>query len=200
MCWCWTSRPTTWTSRRWNCWRICCRTIRGTLFLVSHDRAFLDNVVTQTIASEGDGRWKEYAGGYSDWQRARAAAGASSQAGRRTRVRSGSQESRTRPATGKAKLSYKEGRELAELPARVHALEQEQGEITPQTRRSCAIPPTAGTGEAMQARFAETRGPAHAGADALGGTGRQAVKGRTDLTAPDPRVWRARRKVSPMLQ
>jgi ATP-binding cassette subfamily F protein uup len=40
----------------------------GTLFLVSHDRAFLDNVVTQTIASEGDGRWKEYAGGYSDWE------------------------------------------------------------------------------------------------------------------------------------
>ena len=44
----------------------------GTLFLVSHDRAFLDNVVTQTIAWEGDGRWKEYAGGYGDWQRARA--------------------------------------------------------------------------------------------------------------------------------
>ena len=43
----------------------------GTVFLVSHDRAFLDNVVTQTIAHEGDGRWKEYAGGYADWQRAR---------------------------------------------------------------------------------------------------------------------------------
>jgi ATP-binding cassette subfamily F protein uup len=42
----------------------------GTLFLVSHDRAFLDNVVTQTIAFEGEGRWKEYAGGYSDWKRA----------------------------------------------------------------------------------------------------------------------------------
>jgi ATPase subunit of ABC transporter with duplicated ATPase domains len=43
----------------------------GTLFLVSHDREFLDNVVTQTIASEGGGEWKEYAGGYSDWQQAR---------------------------------------------------------------------------------------------------------------------------------
>jgi ATP-binding cassette subfamily F protein uup len=42
----------------------------GTLFLVSHDRAFLDNVVTQTIAFEGAGAWKEYAGGYSDWKRA----------------------------------------------------------------------------------------------------------------------------------
>jgi ATP-binding cassette subfamily F protein uup len=45
----------------------------GTVFLVSHDRAFLDNVVTQTIASEGDGRWKEYVGGYSDWLRQRSA-------------------------------------------------------------------------------------------------------------------------------
>src|ERR1700741_4700103 len=43
----------------------------GTLLLVSHDRAFLDNVVTQTIAAEGDGKWKEYAGGYSDWSRQR---------------------------------------------------------------------------------------------------------------------------------
>ncbi len=43
----------------------------GTLLLVSHDRAFLDNVVTQTIAAEGDGKWKEYAGGYSDWLRQR---------------------------------------------------------------------------------------------------------------------------------
>jgi ATPase subunit of ABC transporter with duplicated ATPase domains len=42
----------------------------GTLFLVSHDRAFLDNVVTQTIAYEGEGVWKEYAGGYNDWSRA----------------------------------------------------------------------------------------------------------------------------------
>jgi ATP-binding cassette subfamily F protein uup len=43
----------------------------GTLLLVSHDRAFLDNVVTQTVASEGDGRWREYVGGYSDWLRQR---------------------------------------------------------------------------------------------------------------------------------
>ncbi len=39
----------------------------GTLLLVSHDRAFLDNVVTQSLVAEGDGRWTEYAGGYSDW-------------------------------------------------------------------------------------------------------------------------------------
>ena len=48
----------------------------GTLLLVSHDRVFLDNVVTQTLVAEGDGRWQEYAGGYSDWllQRPQAAA------------------------------------------------------------------------------------------------------------------------------
>lgn len=100
----------------------------GTLFLVSHDRAFLDNVVTQTIAFEGEGRWKEYAGGYRDWQRARDASGAAP---------SGVQEevaaermTRTRAAKGKAKLSYKESRELDELPSRVRELEDEQREIT----------------------------------------------------------------------
>src|SRR5213075_1086705 len=46
----------------------------GTILLVSHDRAFLDNVVTQTLASEGGGKWKEYVGGYTDWTRQRTAA------------------------------------------------------------------------------------------------------------------------------
>jgi len=92
----------------------------GTLFLVSHDRAFLDNVVTQSIAFEGDGRWKEYAGGYSDWLRARsfmapvaAAAQAEAQAAGQPKRRS-------------AKLSYNESRELEALPAKLEALEQEQ--------------------------------------------------------------------------
>ena len=43
------------------------QTYPGTLLLVSHDRAFLDNVVTQTLVAEGDGKWQEYVGGYSDW-------------------------------------------------------------------------------------------------------------------------------------
>ena len=50
----------------------------GTLLLVSHDRAFLDNVVTQTLVAEGDGTWREYVGGYSDWLRQRAPFGTSS--------------------------------------------------------------------------------------------------------------------------
>src|SRR5690606_35554136 len=47
---------------------------KGTVFLVSHDRTFLDNVVTQVIVAEGEGRWQEYIGGYTDWERVRPAA------------------------------------------------------------------------------------------------------------------------------
>ena len=73
-CWCWTSRPTTWTWRRWSCWKSCSLDYAGTLLLVSHDREFLNNVVTSTLVLEGDGRVGEYAGGYDDWLRQRPAA------------------------------------------------------------------------------------------------------------------------------
>jgi ATP-binding cassette subfamily F protein uup len=88
----------------------------GTLLLVSHDRAFLDNVVTQTLAAEGDGTWKEYAGGYSDWVRQRPAAAAKEGVATKTAARE-----KTR-----AKLSYKETRELEALPGEIEALEAEQ--------------------------------------------------------------------------
>ena len=93
----------------------------GTLFLVSHDRTFLDNVVTQTIAFEGDGVWKEYAGGYSDWLAARSRSAPDATAEKTIKVR----EPR-RTAAPKAKLSFKEKRELDELPARLETLEEEQ--------------------------------------------------------------------------
>ena len=95
----------------------------GTLFLVSHDREFLDNVVTQTIASEGGGEWKEYAGGYSDWQRVRSKLAAPE----RVKQKTAALEPRRR--TQSNKLGYKEGRELADLPARLEGLEREQAEI-----------------------------------------------------------------------
>jgi ATP-binding cassette subfamily F protein uup len=95
----------------------------GTLFLVSHDREFLDNVVTQTIASEGGGGWKEYAGGYSDWQRARSRPAAPETAKQKTAAL----EPRRRPQG--RKLGYKEERELAGLPGKLEALEREQAEI-----------------------------------------------------------------------
>jgi ATP-binding cassette subfamily F protein uup len=95
----------------------------GTLFLVSHDREFLDNVVTQTIASEGGGKWKEYAGGYSDWQRVRSRPAALETAKQKTAAL----EPRRR--TQSNKLGYKEERELAELPDKLKALEREQEQI-----------------------------------------------------------------------
>jgi ATP-binding cassette subfamily F protein uup len=94
----------------------------GTLFLVSHDRAFLDNVVTQSIAFEGDGRWKEYAGGYSDWQRARTGQSV-------PYPDSPPRRDNAMPTAKRAKLSFKESRELEELPTKLEALEQEQKDL-----------------------------------------------------------------------
>jgi ABC transport system ATP-binding/permease protein len=96
----------------------------GTLLLVSHDRAFLDNVVTQVLAPEGDGRWREYVGGYSDWVRQRPVATTSSSASARTAEPSPRRERSGTPA--KPRLSYRETRELEQLPGRIEALEAEQ--------------------------------------------------------------------------
>jgi ATP-binding cassette subfamily F protein uup len=101
----------------------------GTLFVVSHDRAFIDNVVTQSIASEGEGLWREYAGGYSDWRRVKdgeaGARNAPAQA-RRDEGRAG-QKPASKPA--KARLSYKEQRELEAIPGKIDALEKEQSQV-----------------------------------------------------------------------
>jgi ABC transport system ATP-binding/permease protein len=103
----------------------------GTVFLVSHDRRFLDNVVTSTIAWEGDplfggrpGLWREYEGGYEDWvlQRARSRlAAATAPPGP-----SGPTPAAARAAAPKAKRSYKEQRELDALPGLIESLEAEQ--------------------------------------------------------------------------
>ena len=97
----------------------------GTLFLVSHDRAFLDNVVTQTIAYEGEGRWKEYAGGYEDWKRASAATPAAPDAA----AEPAAAKADTRAPRRKTKLSFNEARELERIPERLEALEQEQAAL-----------------------------------------------------------------------
>jgi ATP-binding cassette subfamily F protein uup len=98
----------------------------GTVFLVSHDRAFLDNVVTQVIVAEGEGRWREYVGGYSDWERMRPAPSAP--------VAKPAEKAQPRPAPAEApapkrKLSYKEQRALEELPQLIAQLEEEQKTI-----------------------------------------------------------------------
>ena len=95
----------------------------GTLLLVSHDRAFLDNVVTSTLVFEGDGRVNEYVGGYSDWLRQRRAIAVA--------AKTPSPRSAQPPAPGSAavktrKLSYKDQRELDAMPAAIQRLEVEQ--------------------------------------------------------------------------
>ncbi|MCA0393029.1 MAG: ATP-binding cassette domain-containing protein [Proteobacteria bacterium] len=92
----------------------------GTLLLVSHDRDFLDNVVTSTLVLEGDGRLGDYVGGYSDWQRQRAAQvePAADKAGGKA-----SPPPVAEVAVAKRKLSYKDARELEQLPARIEQLE-----------------------------------------------------------------------------
>jgi ATP-binding cassette subfamily F protein uup len=96
----------------------------GTLLLVSHDRVFLDNVVTSTLVFEGRGIVNEYVGGYNDWLRQRQAPARS--AGRQ---KPAAPASATRSASQSRKLSYKEQRELDGLPARLVALEAEQAEL-----------------------------------------------------------------------
>jgi ATP-binding cassette subfamily F protein uup len=103
----------------------------GTVFLVSHDRTFLDNVVTETIAWEGPGQWREYVGGYQDWLRQRGPATASNAA---PAVKNLSVTLQMQPDPKTAvkkptKLSYKEQRELDELPAKLAALEAEQAAV-----------------------------------------------------------------------
>jgi ATP-binding cassette subfamily F protein uup len=107
----------------------------GTVFLVSHDRAFLDNVVTQVIAAEGDGIWREYVGGYSDWERVRPAvapAPAKSAAKAETKPQSKGEAGNPPAAAApkQKKLSYKEQRELEELPGVIARLEEEQKTIS----------------------------------------------------------------------
>ena len=110
----------------------------GTVFLVSHDRAFLDNVVTSTLAWDGPGRWREYEGGVQDWlvqsarwQALRAPDAAPPPGDSPKKVDQISQKpiSGERQQLQKKKLSYKEQRELDELPARIEALEAEQAEL-----------------------------------------------------------------------
>ena len=106
----------------------------GTLLLVSHDRRFLDNVVTSTLAFEGNGKVQEYVGGYEDWQRQSqlpappTAVGASLQARPQVAEPKGS-ALRKNTAKAKAKRSFKDEKEYAALPKRIAALEEEQQQL-----------------------------------------------------------------------
>ncbi|MFL9878729.1 ATP-binding cassette domain-containing protein [Herbaspirillum rhizosphaerae] len=132
----------------------------GTVFLVSHDRTFLDNVVTQVIASEGDGVWREYVGGYSDWERVRANMQAT--------AKKADNKPETKPAEVQAapvaaaakpkKLSYKEQRELEELPKLIAQLEEEQATISAKLADADLYKQGADVAVGLNARFAEIDG------------------------------------------
>ncbi|HMT38443.1 MAG TPA: ATP-binding cassette domain-containing protein, partial [Thermomonas sp.] len=94
----------------------------GTLLLVSHDRDFLDNVVTSTLVMEGDGRIGEYVGGYSDWLRQRPATPVPAPTPKSQAPESSKDHAAAAPPA-RVKLSYKEARELEQLPQRIEALE-----------------------------------------------------------------------------
>ncbi|MEW6023522.1 MAG: ATP-binding cassette domain-containing protein [Pseudomonadota bacterium] len=108
----------------------------GTVFLVSHDRTFLDNVVTQVIVAEGQGQWREYVGGYSDWERVKAiepkAAAPAPAAPKAAPAPVAEAPAAANASAKKVKLSYKEQRELEELPKLIASLEDEQALITAQ--------------------------------------------------------------------
>jgi ATP-binding cassette subfamily F protein uup len=111
----------------------------GSLLLVSHDRAFLDNVVTSTLVLEGNGRVGEYVGGYSDWVRQRPTLEESAKppnrpgnAEARPGSRSGARVAGGHGSKSSAKIGYKEQRELESLPGRIEALETELAQLQAQ--------------------------------------------------------------------
>jgi ATP-binding cassette subfamily F protein uup len=110
---------------------------KGTVFLVSHDRYFLDNVVTSIIANEGDGFWREYEGGYEDWKiqkarsdKIRAANGGAKAVEKPEAKPEAKVESKPTPVkSGVNKLNGKERQELEVLPLQIETLETEQADI-----------------------------------------------------------------------
>ena len=133
----------------------------GTLFLVSHDRAFLENTVTQVIAFEGDGVLTEFGGGYDDWQRFTQQRLQDSRAEEKRlsdlvqTTKNQAKQTPANPAKAVAKLSFKEEKELAEIPAKIEQLETEQTAINSQLADSKLYRTQAELVKTLQARLLE---------------------------------------------
>jgi ABC transport system ATP-binding/permease protein len=146
----------------------------GTVFLVSHDRVFLDNVVTQVFVAEGEGRWREYVGGYSDWERVRApvepvdskkpaqkstaSAPATSSANSAAAKSSATNASATTSSAAVAKpkkLSFKEQRELEQLPQLIADLEAEQTRISARLADASLYRQSPSEAQQLNQRYAE---------------------------------------------
>ena len=139
----------------------------GTVFLVSHDRRFLDNVVTSTLVAEGDGRWREYVGDVQDWltQSARAQAlqrekapAAATPAPATAAAAAPATPATATPTVAKRKLSYKEQREFDALPAQIQALEAEQAQIDAALADGQLFATDAARAAQLSARHAEIEG------------------------------------------
>ncbi|MCG7402567.1 MULTISPECIES: ATP-binding cassette domain-containing protein [Caballeronia] len=132
----------------------------GTVLLVSHDRAFLDNVVTSVFAAEGGGKWREYVGGFSDWQvqrerSERIAEEAARQTAKDTPKDDAPKDSAAgRNAQRTVKLSFKEQRELEALPGRIAELEDEQKVIGAQLEDGSIFAKDAKEGARLSERHA----------------------------------------------
>jgi ABC transport system ATP-binding/permease protein len=133
----------------------------GTVLLVSHDRAFLDNVVTSVIASEGAGQWREYVGGFSDWQvQAKRAEQLAQEAAAKSAPKDAPRESvQKESAAGRnaqrtVKLSFKEQRELESLPESIAALEAEQKSIAAKLEDGSIFAKDAQEGARLTERYA----------------------------------------------
>jgi ATP-binding cassette subfamily F protein uup len=98
----------------------------GTLILVSHDRTFLNNLVTSTLVLSQDGQGREFVGGYDDWQNQKSASKSPQKSGKKAqKISSSAPEKKRKPK----KLSYKEERELEKLPSKIERLESEQAQL-----------------------------------------------------------------------
>ncbi|RKP44901.1 ATP-binding cassette domain-containing protein [Trinickia fusca] len=133
----------------------------GTVLLVSHDRAFLDNVVTSVIASEGAGQWREYVGGFTDWQvqsersqRLAEEAAAKNAPKEPAREVAPKESASGRNAQRTVKLSFKEQRELEALPDQIAALEAEQKTIGAQLEDGSIFAKNAQEGARLTERYA----------------------------------------------
>jgi ATP-binding cassette subfamily F protein uup len=124
----------------------------GTLLLVSHDRAFIDNVVTSTLAFEGGGRVREYVGGYEDWLRQRPSPAAVAEAELQIRLEPAGEPKGSPLRTSPRKASYREQQELLALPGRIERLETEQQRLQAAVASPDFYKEPAGTIEATLAR------------------------------------------------
>lgn len=130
----------------------------GTLLLVSHDRDFLDNVVTSTLVMEGAGRVGEYVGGYSDWLRQRAQPSAQAAAGAKpAAAKVEAAAAAAAPAANKRKLSYKDARELEQLPLRIEELETRLAQLTAQMNEAAFYQRDSAAINAHNASLAQTQ-------------------------------------------